>query len=177
MVKEYLTHHGIKGQKWGVRRFQNPDGTLTEAGKKHQALEGVSGKTRREAKRDAGKAAKAKMYYGEGAGVRRRQINATVEQRSKDPSYKKAYDYYAGKQDMAKRASQARAERKSRDIAEAVFPGFGFESASIMTLGVIGAISIAKATGADKVVAQYAKQTVNDLLNSQASSPYIKKFK
>ena len=29
----YLAHHGIKGQKWGVRRFQNPDGTLTEAGK------------------------------------------------------------------------------------------------------------------------------------------------
>lgn len=31
MTKEYsefLAHHGIKGQKWGVRRFQNPDGTL-----------------------------------------------------------------------------------------------------------------------------------------------------
>ena len=29
----YLEHYGIKGQKWGVRRFQNPDGTRTEAGK------------------------------------------------------------------------------------------------------------------------------------------------
>lgn len=31
---EYLAHHGIKGQKWGVRRYQNEDGTLTDAGKK-----------------------------------------------------------------------------------------------------------------------------------------------
>ena len=28
-----LYHHGIKGQKWGVRRFQNEDGSLTSAGK------------------------------------------------------------------------------------------------------------------------------------------------
>lgn len=30
----YLQHHGIQGQKWGVRKYQNPDGTWTEAGKK-----------------------------------------------------------------------------------------------------------------------------------------------
>lgn len=29
-----LCHHGIKGQKWGVRRFQKKDGSLTPAGKK-----------------------------------------------------------------------------------------------------------------------------------------------
>lgn len=31
---DYLMHHGVKGQKWGVRRFQNEDGSLTDAGKK-----------------------------------------------------------------------------------------------------------------------------------------------
>lgn len=33
MVNE-IYHHGIKGQRWGVRRYQNEDGTRTEAGKK-----------------------------------------------------------------------------------------------------------------------------------------------
>lgn len=30
---DYLAHHGIKGQKWGIRRYQNSDGSYTTAGK------------------------------------------------------------------------------------------------------------------------------------------------
>jgi hypothetical protein len=33
MMGDYLAHHGILGMKWGIRRFQNPDGTRTAAGK------------------------------------------------------------------------------------------------------------------------------------------------
>lgn len=33
-MSDYLIHHGIKGQKWGVRRYRYADGTLTPAGKK-----------------------------------------------------------------------------------------------------------------------------------------------
>ena len=48
-----LYHHGIKGQKWGVRRFQNPDGSLTAAGRKRYnvyedgSVSKKSGRTRR----------------------------------------------------------------------------------------------------------------------------------
>lgn len=34
MENNTLAHWGIKGMKWGVRRYQNKDGTLTQAGKK-----------------------------------------------------------------------------------------------------------------------------------------------
>lgn len=36
-----LYHHGIKGQKWGVRRYQNEDGSLTSAGKKRYSSEEI----------------------------------------------------------------------------------------------------------------------------------------
>lgn len=39
MENQELTHHGILGQKWGVRRYQNKDGTLTARGKKRYSAE------------------------------------------------------------------------------------------------------------------------------------------
>ena len=37
MSSNELIHHGIKGMRWGVRRYQNKDGTLTKAGRKKMA--------------------------------------------------------------------------------------------------------------------------------------------
>lgn len=33
-MQNELYHHGIKGMKWGIRRYQNKDGSLTPQGKK-----------------------------------------------------------------------------------------------------------------------------------------------
>lgn len=33
-ISNELYHHGVKGQRWGIRRYQNKDGTLTPAGRK-----------------------------------------------------------------------------------------------------------------------------------------------
>ena len=37
MHSDEIRHHGVKGQRWGVRRFQNKDGSLTSAGLKKQS--------------------------------------------------------------------------------------------------------------------------------------------
>lgn len=103
-VDDFLMHFGVKGMKWGVRKDSIP---------------GVSARTSREAKKDANEFAKAKMFFGEGAGTRRKLIKAQVESKSaKDPSYKKAFDHHLGNQDLGKRASQARGERKRKDVAK-----------------------------------------------------------
>lgn len=43
-----LYHWGIKGMKWGVRRYQNPDGSLTAVGKKRYSSEGDAGEAKPE---------------------------------------------------------------------------------------------------------------------------------
>jgi len=103
-VDEFLAHYGVRGMKWGQRSAGIP---------------GVSKKTSREAKKDANEFAKAKMFFGEGAGTRRKLIKATVEAKAKkDPSYQKAFDHHLGNQDLGKRASQARGERKRKDVVK-----------------------------------------------------------
>ena len=46
MSQEILEHHGIKGQKWGVRRYQNEDGTLTPEGKERYKSVFISGSSK-----------------------------------------------------------------------------------------------------------------------------------
>ena len=75
----YLEHHGIRGQRWGVRRFQNKDGTLTAAGRKRKQhlIEVGSGKRKRliEAAKPFGSSGD---YSKDVTGLNRRGIRGQV---------------------------------------------------------------------------------------------------
>ena len=100
----FLAHYGIKGMKWGIRKNVHPDIAHIPAG------------TRRAAKSDAAEHTRAAMFFGEGAGTRRKLIKARVEARKKkDPLYAEAFDHFVKMTNMDKRASQARRERRRKD--------------------------------------------------------------
>lgn len=53
LSEDELMHYGIKGMKWGIRRYQNKDGSLTDAGKKRMYREqfDMESKEKKEQKR------------------------------------------------------------------------------------------------------------------------------
>jgi hypothetical protein len=153
VLREELMHYGVKGMKWGVRR-DRPDG--------------VSRSTNRDARKDAKEFARAKQFYGEGAGTRRKLIKATVEGKSKrSESYKRAFDHHLANQDTSKHASKARSERKRKDVTNSTRRGIRGTShilrgnpqyASAATAIVVGGALYAHKAGIDKIVLDSGKK-------------------
>ena len=90
----YIAHHGIRGMKWGVRRYQNEDGSLTDAGKKRYI-------------RDSGRLTKLNESY------KRKQIKANKAYQKADRkrygmfgSQKRAQPYYDRANEMQYKANK-----------------------------------------------------------------------
>lgn len=67
-ISDELQHHGIKGMKWGVRRYQNNDGTYTAAGKK-----------RRNSESDRTASSKEPTTYDEASAAKKAKIKKAVK--------------------------------------------------------------------------------------------------
>ena len=100
-VEDFLSHFGVKGMHWGIRK--------SESGISSRSVDSA-------AKKDAQEFARAKMFYGQGAGTRRKLINASVSEKRKSiPEYSKAFDYHLSKQNMSKHSAKAVSERTRID--------------------------------------------------------------
>lgn len=168
-VNPELRHFGVKGMKWGVSRAD--------------PLSGISGRTKRAARGDANEFAKAKMFYGEGAGTRRKLIKAKVESRSKDPNYKKAFDHYSDGQNMGKRAAQARSERGRKDTVNTIgktargVKNLALGTGASVTIGAMAVYAASQNPTVRRIVTNAATTTISTVRNSpltQMGADYVR---
>lgn len=149
-----LAHFGIPGQKWGVRRFQNPDGTLTEEGKRRY----YDPQTINDAKSDADAYGRAKRLGDEALAS---QIKTRVKARfANDPDYEELFREFSGigpaqQGNQNTGLSQGQTQRVLGGIAAALAVG----------VTAIGGASLLKKTGVAQKIGQYAKAAVTSVKN------------
>ena len=130
---EELYHHGIKGQKWGIRRFQNKDGSLTPAGKKRYDDNGPSNTKTKEEKR-AERALKREYNLQRNAEKNRSKSKIQFVKNLHESRVDALAEKYKqnGLSD-----EQAKAEAKKRAKAEALVAGAA--AVTVTALGIYAA--------------------------------------
>ena len=152
-VTPYLEHFGILGMKWGQRRYQNSDGTLTEAGKARYYKQ-----IDREARKDAKRYVDAKQYYGKGAGNRRKLLKGELSKKMANKDYKEAFDRHVANADYEAATRRAKAERGARDTAAVIKRGAKFAvAAAAVAIPVAVAYNNMK-TGSNQSIEDYTAE-------------------
>lgn len=138
--------------------------------------------TSKDARKDAQEYARAQMFYGDGAGTRRKLIQATVESRAhRDPAYARAFRDELGRQDMSEHAKKAQKERNHIDRNEAISKNIraiarGDNRGVNASLLVVGAVAYAlHQTGYDKVLYEKARTRVENFRRKRRLNKMVKK--
>lgn len=134
-----LYHHGIKGQKWGVRRYENADGTLTPTGKK------------RYEKQQTKELNKTYRRYGNVAGRYRRGMNKQLKKIESDKFNKYSEDKQAKilAKMVNKKIAYDMAAKVARDDAKKEAAGLVLKSKKAYDAG--------KIEKSDKLIAKAAR--------------------
>ncbi len=148
----YLMHHGIKGQKWGVRRYQNEDGSLTDDGRKHYGLKDSYGRSSRSRGRKALDILDATSQYGKERrknSVSKKEAKKFYDQMQKEMSDVKMKDIRkAQNRDDAKRTIAWMTASGATGVAiSALSTGAAVSTAAIPGLNMITAASAAGIVG------------------------------
>ena len=148
-----IKHHGIKGQKWGVRKYQNKDGSLTDAGKKRygtkenfekQYPEDVK-RNVKATKKTVGaveKVATAKQQNNERAKEeRKREIKADREKQIREDAYKmsdKELRDVVNRLNMEERYTQVMRDREVIEVGKSKTEKFMDFTVTALTIASTG---------------------------------------
>ena len=111
----FLCHHGIKGQKWGVRNYQNADGSLTAAGKeRYGGGKGFEAKSKR-AKNDRPRQSTKELKRA----ARKEKVKAAMKStlaKAKE-AYKRRHPEKMSDDELKRRLNRLTLEKQYRDLS------------------------------------------------------------
>lgn len=151
-----LYHHGVKGMKWGVRRYQNKDGSLTTAGKKKQIMDDSKAemnkaRVNKRIKNSAKAAREADKQYKQSKKNYKKAKSDFKEQKKIDKFKKHGLNYnldtatnvhYYGYKAAKRIEDRIKNKKMSRLKSEAIEAGRSSAKVAALTLGTVAAMAL-----------------------------------
>ena len=174
----YLMHHGVKGQKWGVRRYQNEDGSYTDLGKKRYGIgeriknkwNSLSDTQKSYVKVGASIAAIALLNYGYYKLVAKPANERAKERyRQAQEEFNRAHrDYYERR--YRSRGYRSRSSEYGRKVADDIFGKYGHTNAR--TAAKAPSVEEAK-KALDEIMRKAAKMEANGGMDIETKEAVI----